>query len=189
MAEQEMVAVQLATMDELTLLSNRRGFISLGQHALSVCQRLNRPISLLYFDLNDFKEVNDTFGHAEGDYALTSFAEILRSTFRECDVVGRMGGDEFAVLLTDSNEQSNKVIIERLDAAVSAHNRQHKRGYNIAFSVGHVELDKTQHKSLEALMEVADERMYVQKRAGKGHPSKSIADPQKAAPALVAQDA
>ncbi len=70
MAEQEMVAVQMASMDELTLLSNRRGFRTLAQHALSVCDRLSRPATLLFFDLNDFKPINDRYGHAEGDSAL-----------------------------------------------------------------------------------------------------------------------
>lgn len=168
MAEQEMSAVQLATMDELTRLSNRRGFITLGQHALTVCRRLSRTTSLLYFDLNDFKEVNDTYGHAEGDYALTSFAALLQGTFRECDVLGRLGGDEFAVLLTDGDEKANEAGIKRLERAVACHNMStQQRGYNITFSVGSVQLDSARHETIEALIADADERMYADKRAGK----------------------
>lgn len=69
MAEQELAAAQLATLDDLTLLSNRRGFEALAQHALNVCKRLEKPASLLFFDLNDFKQINDSHGHAEGDRA------------------------------------------------------------------------------------------------------------------------
>lgn len=86
MAEQELAAVQMASMDELTLLSNRRGFEALARHALGVCKRLEKPATLLFFDLNDFKQINDTYGHAEGDGALKTFADVLRIAFRErCD--------------------------------------------------------------------------------------------------------
>lgn len=76
MAEQELVAVQLATMDELTLLSNRRGFEALARHGLAYCRQWGRPATLLFFDLNEFKQVNDTYGHAEGDQALKAFADV-----------------------------------------------------------------------------------------------------------------
>jgi len=167
MAEQELAALQLATMDDLTLLSNRRGFINLGKQAVAMCQRLERPISLLYFDLDDFKAVNDTYGHAEGDYALKSFAKILRNNLRESDVLGRMGGDEFAVILTDSSEHKAREVLERLETAVSVHNGLHKRGYRIAFSAGHVELERARHRSIEDLLAEADARMYTQKRAAR----------------------
>jgi GGDEF domain-containing protein len=100
MAEQELMAVQMASMDELTLLSNRRGFKMLAQHALDACARVDKPATLLFFDLNDFKQINDLYGHAEGDSALKTFADVLRIAFRESDVVGRLGGDEFVALLT-----------------------------------------------------------------------------------------
>ena len=91
MAEQEIAAVQLATMDELTLLSNRRGFMALGVHTLNVCQRLQKPASLLFFDLDSFKAINDCYGHAEGDQALVSFSQLLKEVFRESDVIARLG--------------------------------------------------------------------------------------------------
>lgn len=114
MAEQELAAVQLATMDELTMVSNRRGFEALAVHALALCRRLQRPAALLFFDLDGFKEVNDTFGHAEGDRALTTFATLLQQTFRESDVIGRLGGDEFAVLLTNAADAESDAAITRL---------------------------------------------------------------------------
>ena len=165
MAEQELAAVQLATMDELTMISNRRGFTALGQHALGLCRRLGRPASLLYFDLDHFKPINDRFGHAEGDRALTSFAAMLKDTFRESDVVGRLGGDEFAVLLTDADASTQMKALARLADAVAKHNVESRRGYDIAYSVGAVAMELQRHATIEALMADADTVMYAHKRA------------------------
>ena len=100
MAEQELSALQLATTDHLTLISNRRGFEVLARHAVQFCRRLQLPVTLLSFDLNKFKEINDRHGHAAGDQALKTFARGLLAVFRDSDVIGRLGGDEFAVLMT-----------------------------------------------------------------------------------------
>ena len=86
MAEQELAAVHMATMDELTLLSNRRGFTVLGQHAIELCRRLDRPATLVFFDMDGFKPINDRFGHAEGDRALVAFGAELRAAFRESEI-------------------------------------------------------------------------------------------------------
>ncbi|MEQ9002804.1 MAG: sensor domain-containing diguanylate cyclase [Pseudomonadales bacterium] len=165
MAEQELAAVQLATMDELTMVSNRRGFEALAVHALALCRRLQRPAALLFFDLDGFKEVNDTFGHAEGDRALTTFATLLQQTFRESDVIGRLGGDEFAVLLTNAADAESDAAITRLQQSVDAHDREAQRGYELAFSVGRVRLDPARHRTLDDLMSDADQRMYAHKNA------------------------
>lgn len=167
MAEQELAAVQLATMDELTMLSNRRGFEALAQHALNVCSRLDKPATLLFFDLNDFKQVNDTFGHAEGDNALTTFAELLRNAFRDSDVIGRLGGDEFVAVLTDSNEGESASAIRRLRELVDTRNRAAMRGYDIRYSVGEVAFDPLKHASIAELLAEADAAMYQHKEASK----------------------
>jgi diguanylate cyclase (GGDEF)-like protein len=164
MAEQEIAAVQLATMDELTLLSNRRGFLALGQHALSLCARLDRPALMLFFDLDGFKQINDRFGHAEGDRALAAFAAALMKTFRESDVVGRLGGDEFVVLMTNVDEAGSAPAKARLQSAVDQHNRDAQRGYDIRFSVGALSYDRARHPSLTALLGVAEPLMYEVKR-------------------------
>ena len=98
MAEQELFAMELATIDELTRIPNRRGFEAMSEQALSLCQRLGKPVSLLYFDLDLFKQINDQFGHAEGDRALQDFSALLTRSFRQSDIIGRLGGDEFAVM-------------------------------------------------------------------------------------------
>lgn len=165
MAEQEIVAVQLATLDDLTSLSNRRGFETLAQHALSVCQRLEKPACLLFFDLNGFKQINDSFGHAEGDRALSSFANDLHIAFRDSDVIGRIGGDEFSVLLTDSNSSSTSVVLSRLQESIEARNLAEARGYDIRYSVGCIEYEAKRHKSVLQLLADADAAMYAHKKA------------------------
>jgi len=167
MAEQELAAVQLATLDDLTLLSNRRGFSALAQHALNVCKRLERPASLLFFDLTDFKQINDTFGHAEGDRALKTFADVLRGTLRESDVIGRLGGDEFVVLLSDADAAATQEVTERLTHSLDERNAQAQRGYSIRFSVGQIEYDAARHGSIAELLSAADAAMYSHKQASK----------------------
>ncbi|WP_260954554.1 GGDEF domain-containing protein [Pseudomonas citri] len=165
MAEQEMVAVQMASMDELTLLSNRRGFKLLAQHALSVCERLSRPATLLFFDLDDFKPINDRFGHAEGDSALKTFADVLRIAFRESDVIGRLGGDEFVALLTGSSHVETAAIVARVKEILDERNAMLQRGYAIRFSVGQIEYDARRHQSIDSLLADADAAMYAHKQA------------------------
>ncbi len=164
MVEVELSALQLATTDELTLLSNRRGFESLAQHALSVCIRLKLPASMLFFDLNKFKQINDQFGHAEGDRALTTFSSILLEVFRDSDVIGRLGGDEFVVLLTNSDETESQSVLERLATAVATANQEAKRGYNISYSTGLTQYDSNRNPTISALLEDADKRMYLNKK-------------------------
>ena len=165
MAEQEIAALQLATMDDLTSLSNRRGFEMLAQHALSICRRLERPACLLFFDLNGFKQINDNFGHAEGDRALSLFANELRTIFRDSDVIGRIGGDEFCVLLTNSNSSSATVTLSRLHESIKARNLAESRGYDIRYSVGCVDYEAKRHGSVQPLLADADAAMYAHKQA------------------------
>jgi len=164
MAEQELAAVQLATMDELTMISNRRGFEALSQHALGLCKRLEKPASMLFFDLNLFKHINDQFGHAEGDRALTKFAQLLKETFRESDVLGRLGGDEFAILLTNASAETSDEILDRFRKQVERYNKESQRGYDILFSVGVVQYEPARHNDVSDLMAEADTLMYEQKK-------------------------
>lgn len=165
MVEQEVVAIQLATLDELTMISNRRGFETLSKHALSLCKRMESPATLLFIDLDKFKPINDTYGHAEGDHALQVFSNILRDVFRESDVVGRMGGDEFAVLLTRSSAKDCESTLHTLRQAVTDYNNRATRGYNLEFSCGFVEYDAQKHQSIEDMLADADSLMYQQKKA------------------------
>ncbi len=164
MAEQELAAVQLATMDELTMISNRRGFIALAQHAINISHRKDFPISLVFLDLNKFKQINDTYGHAEGDRALVAFAEQIKHSFRDSDVYARLGGDEFAVVLTDTPSEMVNEVLARFEKAVSEYNAQAKRGYDICYTAGIAVYDKSKHNSIEELLAEADTLMYENKQ-------------------------
>lgn len=163
MVEQEISSLLLASTDDLTLISNRRGFETLANHVLSLCRRLDKPASLLFIDLDGFKQINDTYGHQEGDVALQAFSKILQEVLRECDVIGRIGGDEFAVLLTSCPKLDVSIVIDRLRTAVNTHNQQSQRGYEIDFSVGAVEYVPEKHTDIEVMMADADKLMYQQK--------------------------
>ncbi|SAK69709.1 diguanylate cyclase [Caballeronia glebae] len=171
-AEKEIAAIELATVDELTLIANRRGFEALAQHALNVCTRLGRDASLLFFDLDDFKRINDTFGHAEGDRALVTFAAALRESLRDSDVIGRLGGDEFVALLTDAREDETRHALERLRAALAASNAVSARRYRIRFSVGQTQFDVGEHTSVIDLLAASDGKMYAHKAARKSDPAR-----------------
>ncbi len=160
MAERELAAVQMATLDELTGISNRRGFMMLAQHSLNLCTRQGIPASLVYLDLDKFKPINDNFGHAEGDRALTVFADLMKSTYRDSDLFARMGGDEFVVLLTNTPQKLAEEIITRFGRSLEKHNQEANRGYNIFFSYGIVEFDPEQHPTIDKLLAEGDALMY-----------------------------
>jgi len=152
------------SLDDLTQISNRRGFNSLAIHALNLCKRLDKPASLFFFDLDLFKEINDHYGHAEGDRALIGFSTILKEAFRESDVIARLGGDEFVVLLTNANYEKSALILNRLEEIRQNYNQTAARGYDILYSVGIVEFDPEKHHTVEDMLEEGDRLMYAQKK-------------------------
>jgi diguanylate cyclase (GGDEF)-like protein len=164
MAEQELHAVPLATLDELTGVPNRRAFMTLAQQTLDQCRRQHLPASMVFFDLDDFKEINDCYGHGEGDRALRAFADILQDMSRHQDIVGRIGNDEFAVLLSGCNEADAQSFIAQLQARLSGYNRAACSGYDVLFSAGNVPADTSRRCAVEALLAEADAQMYEGKR-------------------------
>jgi len=165
MVEREISAVELATQDELTDISNRRGFMMLAQHSLHLCLRQKFKASLAFLDLDKFKSINDTFGHAEGDRALKAFADLLRTGCRDSDILGRLGGDEFAMLLINSSRERADTVVTRIRQSVERYNQQEKRGYDISFSHGVVEFDPETNPTLEAMLADGDSLMYGLKRS------------------------
>lgn len=163
LAERELAAVQLATLDELTCISNRRGFSILSQNSLNICARQHSHASLVFFDLNKFKQINDAHGHAEGDKALTVFAELMRNTFRESDVLARIGGDEFAVLLTNISITSAEELITKFRNSIKYYTRDGMCDYDISFSDGIVPIAPDNTLSIEELLDRADSLMYMNK--------------------------
>lgn len=167
MVEKELDSYQMATFDEVTNISNRRGFRILAEHSLSVCARQHIHASLINIDLDKFKFINDKFGHAEGDRALAAFGQLMRTTCRESDVFGRLSGDEFAMLLIDTSPVSAHEVIERFSKAVDEYNAESRRGYDILFSYGIVGFDPDCPRTLHDLMGEADTLMYELKRSRK----------------------
>jgi diguanylate cyclase (GGDEF)-like protein len=164
MAERELAVLQLATMDELTMLANRRGFEALSAHALELSRRFKKPAALLYFNLDELKQINDRFGHAEGDRALKTFAQLLRLTFRESDALGRLGGDEFAAFMTNVSNTELDGALERLEEAVDDYNEKTNLGYDIEFNCGKVTFDASGLADVSDLMAQADALMYQNKK-------------------------
>jgi len=110
---------RLATTDELTSVNNRRQFFTLGEAAFVQARRYHRPLAAIMIDIDHFKRVNDNYGHAVGDAVIRIVAARLSSTVREIDIVGRYGGEEFAMILPETDEDV-KVVGERLCEAVSS---------------------------------------------------------------------
>jgi diguanylate cyclase (GGDEF)-like protein len=164
MIEEEIAVQSIANIDDLTSLFNRRGFLGIGQHTISVCNRMRRPATVMFFDLDGFKQVNDQYGHAEGDKVLKNIGTLLLSAFRNSDVVARVGGDEFCVLLTGTDTAHIERPLENLAASVELQNNA--TPYDIAYSVGVAEYND-RHESISKLMEEADSQMYEQKRTRK----------------------
>jgi diguanylate cyclase (GGDEF)-like protein len=160
MVERELEAVQLATLDELTNISNRRGFMMLSQHGLNFCARQGIPASLVFLDLNAFKPINDRFGHAEGDWALKAFAEQMKSVFRDSDIFARLGGDEFVVLLTNTTKILARNIITRFRQSLEQYIQEANRGYDLSFSHGVVEFNPEKHHTVDVLLSEGDLLMY-----------------------------
>ena len=157
----------LSLTDELTGLNNRRGFMILANGLLKFARRATHPLCLLYIDMDSLKKINDTFGHTHGDIALTHFAQILTRTFRDSDVIARMGGDEFAVLTIDATESGLTTIQARLQSNVDSHNLESVRSYPLSFSLGIIRVDLDATFTVEALLKQADEAMYIHKKGKK----------------------
>jgi diguanylate cyclase (GGDEF)-like protein len=163
MAEGELSAIQLATIDDLTKISNRRGFVALAQNSINLCARQGSPVSMVFLDLDKFKPINDQYGHAEGDHALIAFADLMRKSFRDSDVFARIGGDEFVVLLTNTETDLAAKIVERFRNQVDTYNAESERGYDICFSDGVVSMQPDQDTLVEDLLREADVLMYEKK--------------------------
>ncbi|USD65595.1 sensor domain-containing diguanylate cyclase [Vibrio sp. SCSIO 43136] len=163
MAEQELVAKYSAGLDELTGLSNRRGFSGLTTKALSYCFMAGLPASLVYLDLNRFKDINDKFGHQAGDQALVRFSSLLCACYRDSDVVARVGGDEFVVFMAGADQAMAESAIDRLFASLDELNQSGQFEFNIEFCHGIVECAPDMTTSIDDLIKQADERMYCMK--------------------------
>lgn len=161
---QEEALRALSLIDELTGLYNRRGFLTLAQQQLKLARRGHRELVLLFIDMDDFKEINDTFGHNEGDMALRRASEVLKHTFRDSDIIARLGGDEFVVLATDTGKTGSEIIIQRMRRELLERNERDGYPYRLSFSVGAARFDPEAPPSIEELMAAADAMLYENKK-------------------------
>jgi diguanylate cyclase (GGDEF)-like protein len=158
---------KLAAVDFLTNLYNRRHFEKLARAELARCQRYMRPLSLLMVDIDHFKTINDRLGHAAGDRVLQNVAAICRAEKRDSDVVARVGGEEFAVLLPETVEAAAVQLAERLRQQVRNHPLTiADEKVNVTVSVG-VAGAAAGTSGIEALIRRADEALYEAKRSGR----------------------
>ena len=152
----------LAVTDELTGLHNRRGFTAIAEQQLKLARRSHAPLHIGFIDMDGMKAINDQFGHAVGDEALKETAALLRASFRDSDLLARVGGDEFLVLAVGADDKTMERVQERLFAAVIKHNLEAQRPYALSLSLGMVACD-VESGFLDQMIEEADRRMYQAK--------------------------
>ncbi len=153
----------LAITDELTGLYNRRGFLTLAGQQLKLASRLKRGVLLFYADLDGLKMINDRYGHQEGDTAILETSNILKSVFRESDIVARIGGDEFVVFPVQVTDSSAETLSRRFNEHLERKNNKRDGRYGLSVSIGIVYYEECLH-SIEELLVEADNLMYEQKK-------------------------
>lgn len=154
----------LARFDNLTGVSNRSNFYELAQLVLSQSKRYNWALTLAYIDLDNFKQVNDSRGHAAGDQVLTTVAATMKSTLREADIIARMGGDEFVVLFSETDYEEAKTVLTKLnDELLKA---MGSMGYPVTFSIGAIS-SKYFAGTIDELLNIADKYLYTVKLKNK----------------------
>jgi two-component system cell cycle response regulator len=162
---------EMSITDELTGLLNRRGFFAVAQQQLKVAKRAKGKLALVFTDMDNFKSINDTWGHHKGDEALAAMADIFRRSFRDSDIIARISGDEFALLLLDTHEENFDVIFRRLQNNINAFNVRPEGMFILSLSIGMALYDYSQPCTIDDLLKIADKRMYDQKQRKKnvGH--------------------
>ncbi|MBB1383045.1 GGDEF domain-containing protein [Shewanella sp. 11B5] len=160
---EELLSIQQNTLDALTGISNRRGFELLAHKAIAYGDRLGFETCLIFFDLDYFKAINDQFGHEEGDTALKTFAGLLIDSFRESDIIARFAGDEFVVMLSQSDEVSVNSVLQRFQQCINQHNLQSGKPYHLRYSKGVAHRQARQSLSLNDYLVKVDKAMFVDK--------------------------
>ncbi|MFH0753366.1 MAG: GGDEF domain-containing protein [Candidatus Omnitrophota bacterium] len=154
---------ELALMDVLTGLCNRRGFLTYADQLLKLSDRTKRGLILIYADLDNMKAINDELGHDEGDRALTTVGDVLKMTFRSSDVVGRVGGDEFAILALEAKAESLDALRKRLKENLKRTTYNEGATHQLTVSLGIIYYDPEKPQPIEELLRRADGLMYREK--------------------------
>lgn len=156
----------LSQTDELTGLYNRRAFMTLGSHQIKIARRQEHAVTLAFADLDGLKAINDKCGHMWGDFALKDISTVLKNTFRESDVIARIGGDEFAMLWISPSPPTSENLHARLKAGLDAYAVSETRPYRLSLSIGFSHYPGASEASLEDMLFETDQRMYADKRTG-----------------------
>ena len=159
---------EMSIRDDLTKLYNRRHFYDRLQQEFARSTRHGEPLSLLFIDVDDFKHINDTYGHAIGDKALKAIGQLLKTSARVSDVPARCGGDEFAVLLPNTDSAGAFELASRISTMIGSHVVEGMDKERISTSMGCATLRDNNISSFEALVKLADDAMYQSKAQGKG---------------------
>jgi two-component system cell cycle response regulator len=157
----------MSIRDGLTKLYNHRHFYNRLEEEFSRANRYNSPLSLVFFDIDDFKRVNDIYGHTKGDKVLKQIGQLLKSVARESDIAARYGGEEFALLLPNTTAAGALDVTNRLSAIIREHPFESMNGEQITISSGTATLVGKNIESYEQLVRLADDAMYKAKKHGK----------------------
>ncbi|HUO45096.1 MAG TPA: GGDEF domain-containing protein [Burkholderiales bacterium] len=151
--------------DALTELVNKAGFYQIVGAEMEVCRRYKRSLSIAYIDCDNFKAVNDRFGHHVGDELLRRIAHIMTRKLRASDLPGRLGGDEFAVMLPETSAEACRMVVEMLQQRLLQEMRQHD--WPVTFSIGIATFVRIP-QTIDDMIRQADKLMYMVKRTDKG---------------------
>ncbi|MCK5684009.1 diguanylate cyclase [bacterium] len=159
---------RIAVTDELTELLNRRGFMLLGEQQIKLGVRAQQPLALIFIDMDGLKWINDNLGHEEGDLAICDMADLLRLTFRDSDVIGRIGGDEFVAMLNVNREQTEKILLARLKGNINDFNAKKLRKFKVSASIGVSYFDiEAGLSNIDEMLRHADDLMFEDKKKKK----------------------
>jgi diguanylate cyclase (GGDEF)-like protein/PAS domain S-box-containing protein len=153
----------LSLIDQLTGVYNRRGFLTVVRQYKYLAERAKRGFYILFIDIDGLKRINDNYGHHEGDLALQTLANICSRCFRRSDVVGRIGGDEFAICTIEAEKDTAKTLINRLQRCVEHHNKKKEHTFQLSLSIGAIYYGVDSPCSVEDLLDQADKSMYKQR--------------------------
>ena len=173
--QMEAKIVRLSLTDELTGLNNRRGFLLQAEQLLKLVHRVHTHGWIIYIDLDGLKQVNDTLGHDAGDELIVSAAKVLRESFRDSDVVGRIGGDEFVVFATGNSTPALE-IQDRIAQNIEHRNRCFPSEPPLEMSIGVIRCEPHALNSLDDMIHQADAAMYIEKRRKRERLRNGMAD-------------
>lgn len=170
----QMALHAMSLVDDLTGLYNRRGLLMLARQQLKMADRMRKRVSHIFVDLDGLKMINDTLGHRDGDLALRETADLLKETFRESDIIARIGGDEFVVVAMENSSISSDLWTVRLQENLRVRNARADRRFKLSLSMGIAYYDPDFPCAIDDLLARADTLMYEQKRSKHLTPSDGI---------------